>query len=55
MDNHNGGDPGEWWNDEYIPDGDCEHDCDSCGKEFIVRVSWSPSFEGITTEEAMDD
>jgi len=48
----NGGDPREWWHDNYLPDGDCETECDGCRKQFIVRVSWSPSFEGMTVEQA---
>ena len=48
---HNGGDPGDWWGDQYMPDGDCEVECDSCDKPFIVVVSWTPSFEGKMPEE----
>ena len=56
-DMHNGGDPREWWNNEYVPDGNCETICDHCDKEFTVRVSWSPSFEPICgeCEEDLDD
>lgn len=48
----NGGDPGEWYNDKYLPDGDCETECESCRKAFVVRVSWTPCFEGMTKEDA---
>lgn len=50
-DAHNGGDPGPWWENQYIPDGDCEVECDTCRTEFVVRVHWSPSFEGISAED----
>lgn len=40
----NGGDPGEWWNSSYIPDGQCDTKCDSCKKEFTVKCDWSPNF-----------
>lgn len=51
MDCHNGGDPGSWWGTEHIPEGACEVDCDHCGKEFIVTISWTPTFEGVTSND----
>jgi len=48
----NGGDPGEWYHDQYIPDGDCETECTNCRREFVVRVDWTPTFTGITLEDA---
>lgn len=42
---NNGGDAGPWWEDQYTPDGDCEHQCDRCGREMIIEVSWTPNFE----------
>ena len=47
----NGGDPGEWWFSEYIPDGECETECDLCRKSFIVRIDWTPCFEGVFEED----
>lgn len=41
----NGCDPGPWWEDDYFPNGDCDTECDSCGKSFVVEVEWTPSFE----------
>ncbi len=48
---HNGGDPGLWWSCDHIPDGEMQHDCDHCNKEFTVVISWEPSFEGVENEE----
>lgn len=50
-DAHNGGDPGEWWHDQYIPDGECEIECDACRKEFIVVISWEPNFRAKRADE----
>jgi len=45
---HNGGDPGPWWNGE---DDEFKTKCASCGKEFIVKTTWSPTFETFTLED----
>lgn len=50
-DMHNGGDPGPWWNNEYIPDGELMHQCDYCQEEFIIEVSWDPNFTSRKTTE----
>jgi hypothetical protein len=34
----NGGDPGPWWHNEYIPEGDCAIDCENCGKPTLFRL-----------------
>lgn len=47
----NGGDHGEWWHNEFIPDGDCETECDGCRKPFVVRVDWTPRFTGMAMAE----
>ena len=47
----NGGDPGPWWGNDFIPDGEVEHDCYSCDKPFIVVVDWTPSFSARKVED----
>lgn len=47
----NGGDPRSWWGSEYIPYGECEVDCDSCGKEFTVICNWEPNFTVLGAED----
>ena len=53
MDCHNGGDPGEWWHTDNIPEGEVRINCDHCNNEFIVVCNWEPNFEGrkITSED----
>jgi hypothetical protein len=48
---HNGGDPGPWWNNAYLPDGDCDVECDECGKPFVVEVEWTPVFTAKLPDE----
>ena len=47
----NGGDPGDWWDDEHFPDGECEAECDNCSKTFRVIIDWCPSFEAEKMED----
>jgi phage terminase large subunit GpA-like protein len=47
----NGGDPGEWWNDQYIPDGYCYTNCETCRKEMVIEVEWEPTFKCILPED----
>ena len=44
LDMHNGSDPGEWWNNEYIPDGDLVVECDHCHEKFTLYVEWEAYF-----------
>lgn len=46
----NGGDPGEWWENQYIPDGLLETECDGCGEKIEIIISWNPSFEAVKPE-----
>ena len=48
----NTNEPGDWWNSKYIPDGDLHMNCDICNKPFVVRISWEPSFQSMTEEQA---
>lgn len=50
-DYHNGGDPGPWWKNEYIPDGELTEGCDCCGKPFVIEVSWEPNFTSRKVKE----
>jgi hypothetical protein len=44
--------PGPWWLKDHCPDGDCCFPCDACNKPIVIRVSWTPSFEAMTEEQA---
>jgi hypothetical protein len=54
LDMHNGSDPGEWWENQYIPEGELDVECDHCKGKFRLLIEWVSYFTSVVVNDGID-